>query len=322
MTSINGNSNGAIKLVGKRSKNKNLELEKSLMEEDDMNMNDKQQQQQQHQHQDRNGRAEMGMMSGENHSVGQKQSYSMVSDDDPFYVFKEDLQIKLELVDDGLERFERIVQITDTAVNTHEVKEAKKQLKRHIKNAESTLKDLQTTVRLVEQKRDNFLEIDDSELNHRKDYISTSLNRIKSVKTQMNSENIKSKLLADERAKTRRRLGILGAKSEDENEETEFIAKSHASTQLMMQQQDETLDELDVAVVRVGHMAENIHEELGQQNKMLNELEEDFTNAEEQLGLVMGKLAKVLRTKSKWQLGTILIMTLTVIILFFLVMYT
>ena len=109
MTSINGNSNGAIKLVGKRSKNKNLELEKSLMEEDDMN---EKQQQQQQQQQDRNGRAEMGMMSGENGGVGQKQSYSMASDDDPFYVFKEDLQIKLELVDDGLERFERIVQIT------------------------------------------------------------------------------------------------------------------------------------------------------------------------------------------------------------------
>ena len=210
----------------------------------------------------------------------------------------------------------------DTAVNTYEVKEAKKQLKRHIKNAESTLKDLQTTVRLVEQKRDNFLEIDDSELNRRKDYISASLNRIKSAKTQMNSENIKSKLLADERAKSRRRLGILGAKSEEENEETEFIAKAHASTQLMMQQQDETLDELDSAVVRVGHMAENIHEELGQQNKMLNELEEDLTNAEEQLGMVMGKLAKVLKTKSKWQLGTIMIMSLIVIILFFLVLYT
>jgi len=246
----------------------------------------------------------------------------MDSDDDPFYVFKEDLLIKLEMLDDGLERFDLIVQNTDTAVNTHEVKEAKKQLKRHIKNAESALKDLQTTVRLVENKRENFLNISDSELFHRKNFISASLDRIKNVRTQMTAERIKSKLLADEKAKSKRRLGLLGAKSEDMDEETEFIANTHASTQLMMQQQDETLDELDGAVVRVQHISENIHEELGHQNKMLNDLEDDLTNAEEQLGLVMGKLAKVLKTKSKWQLGIILIMSLIVIILFFLVVYT
>lgn len=210
----------------------------------------------------------------------------------------------------------------DTAVNTHEVKEAKKQLKRHIKNAESTVKDLQTTVRLVEKKRNDFLEIDDSELYRRKQFITSCLERIKTVKSQMNSDSIKSKLLADEKAKSKRRLGLLGAKSEDNDEETEFITKSHASAQMMMQQQDETLDELDDAVVRVGHMAENIHDELGQQNKMLTELEEDLNDAEEQLGMVMGKLGKLLKTKNKCQLGLILLMTLVVLVLFFLVLYT
>lgn len=147
----------------------------------------------------------------------------------------------------------------------------------------------------------------------------------------MHSDRIKSKLLADEKAKSRRRLGILGAKSNDddyydhngvgEDEETEFI-KSHAGTQLMMRHQDETLDELDDAVVRVGYMAENIHEELEQQNKYLTELEEDLTNAEEQLGVVMGRMAKILKTKNKWHLGTILIMSFIVVILFFMVLYT
>eukprot|EP00551_Chaetoceros_affinis_P008450 CAMPEP_0203674148 /NCGR_PEP_ID=MMETSP0090-20130426/15043_1 /ASSEMBLY_ACC=CAM_ASM_001088 /TAXON_ID=426623 /ORGANISM="Chaetoceros affinis, Strain CCMP159" /LENGTH=322 /DNA_ID=CAMNT_0050539941 /DNA_START=60 /DNA_END=1025 /DNA_ORIENTATION=- len=290
------NGNGMIK-IGPRAKNrnKNLELQKSLMEDDGINgINDSD---------NDNGDIETGDRVNGNdkkRDIANGSSSLMVSDDDPFYVFKEDLQVKLEMVDDGLERFERIVQITDTAVNTHEVKEVKKQLKRHIKNAESTLKDLQTTVRLVEKNRDDFQNIDDSELGNRKNFILASANRIKLVKTQMNSDSIKSKLLADERAKSKRRLGLLGAKSEEEEEETKFIAKSHASTQLMMQQQDETLDELGDAVVRVGHMAENIHDELGQQNKMLTDLEDDLVNAEEQLGLVMGRLAKMLKTKNKW----------------------
>ncbi len=174
---------------------------------------------------------------------------------------------------------------------------------------------------MVEKKRNDFLEINDAELYKRKQFISSSLDRIKTVKSQMNSDSIKSKLLADEKAKSKRRLGLLGAKSE-EDEEMEFITKSHANAQLMMQQQDEALDELDDAVVRVGHMAENIHDELGHQNKMLTELEEDLDDIEEQLGLVMGKLGKLLKTKNKWQLGIIMLMTGVVVVLFFLVMYT
>ncbi len=34
------------------------------------------------------------------------------TEDDPFYVFREDLEMKLELVNDALSRFERIIQIT------------------------------------------------------------------------------------------------------------------------------------------------------------------------------------------------------------------
>ena len=51
-------------------------------------------------------------------------------------------------------------------------------------------------------------------------------------------------------------------------------------------------------------------------------MEEDLTHAEEELGLVVGKLAKFLHTKNSWQLGTILCLIATVVVLFFLVLYT
>lgn len=249
-------------------------------------------------------------------------------DDDPYYVFKEDLLIKLDLVDDGLQRYSRLVKNTDTAVNTHEIKDSKKQLKRHIKNAESTLKDLQTTVRMVEKKRNKFPNIDDDELHERKAFTASCADRIRRSKEDMNSQAIKTKMLADERKKSKRRLGLNNTRSLEQHgngngndEEAQFLGNEHATAQLMMKQQDETLDDLDDAVVRVGHMAGHIHEELGQQNKMLNEMEDDLQNAEEQLGLVMGKLGKLLKTTNKWQLRTIMILSLIVFILLFLVMY-
>lgn len=214
-----------------------------------------------------------------------------------------------------------LIIIQDTAVNTHELKDAKKQLKRHIKNAESTLKDVSTTVQLVEFHREKFPKIDNSELFDRKTLVQTSQDRLVSVKGEMNSEAVKHKMLQDERAKTLRRMQQ-EEDSKQHEENSSFIADSHAKASLLMQQQDETLDELDEAVTRVGVMAGDIHEEIGLQNKMLGEMEEDLTDAEEKLGLVMGKLAKMLKTKDKCQLGTILILSLTVLVLFFLVIYS
>jgi t-SNARE complex subunit (syntaxin) len=100
-----------------------------------------------------------------------------------------------------------------------------------------------------------------------------------------------------------------------------MIVDAQARQSLLVQHQDETLDELDVAVTRVNHMAGMMHEEIKQQNVILNEMEEDLSNVEEELGMVMGKLAKFLKTKDTWQLGTILCLTVTCAILFLMVIY-
>ena len=94
------------------------------------------------------------------------------------------------------------------------------------------------------------------------------------------------------------------------------------TSRLLMQQQDDTLDELDAAVTRVGYMADNIHEEVESQNKMMNEMQNDLEAAEEELGLVMGKLGDFLQTKDKWQLCTILSLFGVAVLLLLLVVYT
>lgn len=172
-------------------------------------------------------------------------------------------------------------------------------------------------------RRQMFPHIDDSELYERRSLVTHSNERLQRAKEQMNSEAVKAKLLADERAKAIRRAGhnSLGATNDEQRRNTNFIVDSQAKQSLLMQQQDEVLDDLDQAVIRVGHMAENIHEEIGQQNKMLNELSDDLDKAEEELGMVMGKLAKFLQTKDKWQICTILALSATAILLFFMVLY-
>lgn len=251
---------------------------------------------------------------------------SEMDSEDPFYVFREDLFRKLDLVEESLTEYLRIVQQTDTAVNTHALKDAKKQLKRHMKHAESTLQDVKMTVTLVESQPEKFSHISSSELYERRSLVTTSQERLARTKQEMNSPAVKQKMLNDERNKVMRRAAAhqadSAAASEGEKENTAFLADSAARTSLLMHQQDETLDELDEAVTRVGHMAENIHDEIGLQNQMLEEMDDDLQDAEEKLGLVMGKLAKMLKTKDKCQLGTILMLIAVMVVLLFLVMYT
>jgi len=208
-------------------------------------------------------------------------------------------------------------------VNTHEYKDAKKQLKRHIKNAESTLKDVRMTVQAVEGDREKFSHIDDAQLFDRQSLVSTSRERIGKAKEEMSSEAVKLKLLEDERKKAIRRSGdgLLGARNDDQRRNTSFVLEYQAQTSLLMEQQDETLDELGEAVVRVGEMAEGISEEIQQQNRMLDELDEDLTNVEEELGMVMGKLAKFLKTKDRWQLRTICALSVVIVVMVFILLY-
>jgi len=261
---------------------------------------------------------------------------TFIGEDDPFYMFRGDLTKKILLVDQELTNYTTLVQTTDTATNTHAIKETKKQLKRHIKHAESTLADLETTVRVVERQREKFPHIHDGEMESRKEFVQESKSRINDSKMMMQSEELKQKFLRDERALTERRRGNNGRSAlpdlEQGNASTHAYhdkgngvtnnSEERSETMLMMQQQDDTLDDLDLAVTRVGYMAESIHEEIESQNKMLTELEDDLADAEEQLGVVMGKLAKLLKTKSRCQIGLILILSLIVLVLFFLVLYT
>lgn len=271
---------------------------------------------------------------------------TFIGEDDPFYMFRGDLTKKILLVDQELNTYTTLVHTTDTATNTHQIKETKKQLKRHIKHAESTLADLETTVRVVERQREKFPHIHDGEMDDRKNFVQESKRRINDAKMAMQSEEIKQKLLKDERTLTERRRGggagggvtgsnnsrrnngvaddLESGNNSNSNSNSNYNGDSEerSETMLMMQQQDETLEDLDLAVTRVGMYAETIHEEIESQNKMLTELEDDLADAEEQLGMVMGKLAKLLKTKSRCQIGLILILSLIVLVLFFLVLYT
>ena len=90
-----------------------------------------------------------------------------------------------------------------------------------------------------------------------------------------------------------------------------------------MQQQDQGLEMLSKSAERLGELSMNIHDELNQQNQMLDEMDKDLENAGENLDIITKK-TKELIEKSGGKGNCMLIVCLTIIavVLFLLILYT
>jgi syntaxin 6 len=189
--------------------------------------------------------------------------------------------------------------------------------------ASSTLSDVQRTVHAIERDRLHF-GISDAELYDRRAFVETSRNRIERAKRQ---SQVRLERTMDMDTTSRQQCKQqspydVELQSDAAMAQSSSQAQAAARTSLLMEHQDETLDELDAAAQRVGHMASTIHEEIGLQNQMLTELQDDLEHVEDELGLVMGKVARLLKTKNGCQLGLIVSLFCIMVVLLMLVLYT
>jgi len=241
---------------------------------------------------------------------------------DPFYVVKDELSEKVLALNSRQKIFTRLLESTNTATNP-EFKEVRRAFARELKSAEKQMRDLTLTVELVQKDRSQFQHIDDYELEQRATYVTQTKKVLAEISASFKGDAVKKKMVADERADIENRPGAgLGATSSEAMENTHFIHDKQAEARMMMDQQDEDLTELGQGVDRLNELSVGINQELKLQNKMLNDLDRDVDEAAEKMNFVMGKLARLLKTKDSCQIWVILILTFVLILLIFLVVYT
>ena len=99
---------------------------------------------------------------------------------------------------------------------------------RDLKAAEKQLRDLTLTVELVQKDRAQFAHIDDFELENRTGYIAKTRDEVRTLTAYFKGDNVKQKMVADERQAVAEQARSLGATNSDEAENTHFIAVSVA----------------------------------------------------------------------------------------------
>lgn len=234
---------------------------------------------------------------------------------DPYYEVRDALREQVEAIRLSHDRFQDMVRSAQN--NAAQLKELRRTLVTDIRAADRAHKDLRASVANVDKNRAQFPTIKDAELDSRKAFVNDTQKTLKQVKMGIESEAAKRKM--DDDANKSRLAGLdeshqaMSAAMEKGN--NRFIESQRLQTKEMIDQQDVALESLGQAVDILNDMGSTINVELKEQDKMLNNLSGDMTDAEGKMNMVNHYLTKLLKTKDGCQYGTIAVLAVILLIL-------
>mmetsp|Transcript_27807 Transcript_27807/g.26625 ORF Transcript_27807/g.26625 Transcript_27807/m.26625 type:complete len:251 (+) Transcript_27807:127-879(+) len=249
-----------------------------------------------------------------------------MSNGDPFYTVRDNVNSQVEKIKIRHETFLDYVKNSDTSTNI-DFKEIRKDLQRDIRKAEKDLNGLKGAVDMVDKNRLKFPHIKDGELGSRKNFVDDMFDIINVVKSSIESAGVRRKMEDDEnKAKNRGFDDASNAlykkpENEIEKDNNRFIGEQRQVTKQTINQQDVQLDSLGNAVDRLGMIGRDVNQELKEQNVMIDTLETDLDDAGNKMNVVMASLSKLLKTKDGCQIWTIVVLVLILCILVALIIW-
>lgn len=234
---------------------------------------------------------------------------------DPYYLFRDNVISALDDLEEEQSAWENVVESTNTASNK-QFPVIDQKLKKNTKYVSDLIRNLSKTVSKVEKDRAKFEHISDNELVDRKDFIDSAKSRLRRVKDKSNSHTIRSKLESD------RSVYLSGAR-EDEvgfgDYKDKEISQGLQAQEELIGKQDVVIEDMLESVQRLGVMGETIMVEIDAQQDMLEDFEVDMDTAEGRINQAIAKMEKLLKTKSRWKLCTIVVLAIILLALFFVI---
>ena len=114
-----------------------------------------------------------------------------------------------------------------------------------------------------------------------------------------------------------------GATIGDDDDDDDFYSNSQGAAEqqrLLMREQDDTILALGASVERVQGMALRVNEELAEQNRMIDEIDEDVERTDSRLKGLHGTLRKLSRDSDRGKYAVICCLMALLIVLTFMVL--
>ncbi|KAI0739065.1 t-SNARE [Daedaleopsis nitida] len=229
---------------------------------------------------------------------------------DPYHAVQQEIQASLQTAATLRASFLRIR--STARDDSEELVWARNELKATLAALEADLEDLEESVNIVESTGARLFGLEEAEVIERRRYVGHVRREIESMRAEVESGR---------RSRPTSVLGPSGrgveepAAPEHEDSQAEWARQEQ---ELMIRQQDETIDTIAGTLNTIHEQAGLIGREIGEHNEMLDDLERGVDHSEAKLSTAMRKMRKFIRqteeTKSGWCIVILIIILMALLL--------
>uniref|UniRef100_A0A7S2MRE5 t-SNARE coiled-coil homology domain-containing protein n=1 Tax=Zooxanthella nutricula TaxID=1333877 RepID=A0A7S2MRE5_9DINO len=238
---------------------------------------------------------------------------------DPYYVAKEEIEATIVRVQEMHREWKQLFQRENTARHQR-FQHLHAEICGDLRQLDFDLQDISETIRLVEVNRARF-QMDDAEIASRKGFANKGRATVKEIQDSVTGTATQAKLEADKRqVLTSRDGGVSSSRQNQVSRDNDaFLDRERQHQQQIVKQQDETLDQIASSASRLQGAAASISQELTDQRKMLEDLDNDIDKETAKLNFVMKRMGRLLETGDSKQLCLIIGLLVLMVFLIFLI---
>jgi syntaxin 6 len=260
---------------------------------------------------------------------------------DPFYSVKDKVQLLLQQLTADIPQWSAL------AVTSPDWQQQTQQIKSKLKSTMIDLNDLSQTIAIVETNRSRFTSISDRELDSRRTFVAETRTqcqqwaelvkdrqkqyvRHQATINQQSSNSSSNATTATGARSTAKYSGASAAAAADAQSRAaassstndEFVNRSQTTHQSLVAQQDDVLVDMSDALSRLQNLSEDINKDLYEHKEMLDEMDAELDEAQGNMGVVLRKLDKLLKSSDKGRICCIFVLLGIALLLLLLIIWT
>ncbi|RDB30032.1 Syntaxin-10 [Hypsizygus marmoreus] len=247
---------------------------------------------------------------------------------DPYHAVEHEIRTSLQTVAQLRSSFLRIR--STARDDSEELTWAKNELKATLATLEADLGDLEESVKIVESTDARMFGLDDAEVQRRRRYVSDVRKEIQNMRAEVlaSSSQVQRYTIASPPSRSgmtspqpeREAEDAQGAWAREEQQAsacliTEVVQMKLNIVQLIMVEQDRTIDSLVGTLSTIAQQAGLMGQEIVEHNELLEDLEQGVDRTDSKLGDAMHKMRKFLRDSEERGSGWCLVILIIVLMI-------
>ncbi|KAI8913236.1 t-SNARE [Gorgonomyces haynaldii] len=210
--------------------------------------------------------------------------------DDPFDVVKREVESSLSQTQELLSQWQK-----------DNDKGLQNDIRDILRNIAADLDELEDTIKIVVSNPQKF-RLDNSKIQERKQFVANGRKQVENIKAALSNPA---------------RQALLGQKKPETNQK--YIEREEQHQQMLMQNQDRQMEEVAVTVRNLGEVARVMGDELDDQARLLDEVDEHVERTQNRLDDSMQRIKDFIKanadTKQQWTICGLIVVLVILLVL-------